>query len=73
MEVSAELLQQLVAMGFGEARSSRALHFSGNSDLEGAVAWLAEHEADADIDEPLLVPKVLLHYHHTRRCVRACI
>jgi uncharacterized UBP type Zn finger protein len=45
-------------MGFGEARAARALHASGNSTVEGAVNWLTEHEGDADLDEPLLVPKV---------------
>lgn len=58
VEVSPELLTELLGMGFGEARAARGLHFSGNSTLEGAINWLAEHEADADIDEPLLVPKV---------------
>ncbi|WIA09100.1 hypothetical protein OEZ85_008512 [Tetradesmus obliquus] len=57
VEVSPELLTELLGMGFGEARAARGLHFSGNSTLEGAINWLAEHEADADIDEPLLVPK----------------
>jgi uncharacterized UBP type Zn finger protein len=58
VEVSPQLLQELLAMGFGEARAARALHFSGNSALDGAISWLEEHEGDADLDEPLLVPKV---------------
>ena len=35
----------------------RALHFSGAPGVEGAVAWIMEHEGDADLDDPLLVPK----------------
>lgn len=45
-------------MGFSVNKATRALHFSGNSTVEGAVNWLMEHEGDADLDEPLLVPKV---------------
>lgn len=47
-------------------RATRALHFSGNSSVEGAINWLAEHEGDADLNEPLLVPKV-------RRALRCCL
>mmetsp|Transcript_9192 Transcript_9192/g.30306 ORF Transcript_9192/g.30306 Transcript_9192/m.30306 type:complete len:441 (-) Transcript_9192:83-1405(-) len=56
-EVSEELMTQLQEMGFGENRCRRALHATGTDSLEQAVAWLAEHAEDADIDEPLLVPK----------------
>jgi hypothetical protein len=59
VEVRPEMLTELLGMGFGEARAARGLHFSGNSSIEGAINWLAEHEGDADLDEPLLVPKVL--------------
>lgn len=38
-------------------RAVRALHFSGAPGVEGAVAWIMEHEGDADLDDPLLVPK----------------
>ncbi len=51
-------LKELEAMGFTTNRATRALHFSGNSTVEGAVNWLEAHEADADLDDPLLVPKV---------------
>lgn len=69
MEVKPDLLRELLEMGFSEARAARGLHFSGNSTLEGAINWLAEHEKDADIDEPLLVPKVrqLASMHDTAR------
>lgn len=36
----------------------RALHATGTSSLEQAVNWLVEHGEDADIDTPLLIPKV---------------
>ncbi len=30
--------------------------------MEGAINWLAEHEGDPSLDEPLLVPKVRFYY-----------
>ncbi|KAF8072947.1 ubxn1 [Scenedesmus sp. PABB004] len=57
VEVKPELLAELLGMGFSEARAARGLHFSGNSTLEGAINWLAEHEAEPELDTPLLVPK----------------
>ena len=39
-------------------RATRALHFCGQESLEAAVTWLAQHEEDTGLDEPLLVPKV---------------
>ena len=56
--VDEALLKELEAMGFPVARGIRALHFSGNSTVEGAINWLEAHEADLDLDEPLLVKKV---------------
>ncbi|KAF8689517.1 hypothetical protein HU200_041846 [Digitaria exilis] len=55
-EVNKEMLADLEAMGFATARATRALHFSGNSTIEGAINWLSEHQEDADIDEMPLVP-----------------
>ena len=52
------LQEQLEAMGFSANKAVRALHFTGTSSLEQAVAWLVEHGEDADIDTPLLIPKV---------------
>lgn len=57
-EVDAALQGQLEAMGFSANKAVRALHFTGTSSLEQAVAWLVEHGEDADIDTPLLIPKV---------------
>jgi hypothetical protein len=57
-EVDAALQAQLEAMGFAVNKAIRALHFTGTSSLEQAVAWLVEHGEDDSIDEPLLIPKV---------------
>mmetsp|Transcript_44596 Transcript_44596/g.113972 ORF Transcript_44596/g.113972 Transcript_44596/m.113972 type:complete len:413 (-) Transcript_44596:13-1251(-) len=56
-EVNADLMQQLKDMGFPENRVTRALHFTGTENVETAITWIVEHEADADIDDPLFVPK----------------
>eukprot|EP00284_Hemiselmis_tepida_P004954 CAMPEP_0174945216 /NCGR_PEP_ID=MMETSP1355-20121228/80988_1 /TAXON_ID=464990 /ORGANISM="Hemiselmis tepida, Strain CCMP443" /LENGTH=50 /DNA_ID=CAMNT_0016192573 /DNA_START=36 /DNA_END=185 /DNA_ORIENTATION=+ len=48
-------MEQLKDMGFPELRAERGLWLTGNSSLEAAVNWLAEHSEDADIDEPLMV------------------
>lgn len=54
--VDATLLAQLEEMGFGHHRAVRALHATADSNsIEAAIAWLAEHEGDVDIDEPLLI------------------
>ncbi|KAL9251877.1 UBX domain-containing protein [Drosera capensis] len=55
-EVDKKLLEELEEMGFPVARATRSLHFSGNSSVEAAINWVAEHENDADIDEIPLVP-----------------
>ncbi|OAY68870.1 UBX domain-containing protein 1-A [Ananas comosus] len=55
-EVNKSMLEELESMGFPTARATRALHFSGNSSIEGAINWIAEHEDDPDIDEMPLVP-----------------
>ena len=38
-------------------RAVRALYGSGAGSVEAAVAWIMDHEGDADLDAPLLVPK----------------
>ncbi len=57
-EVSAERLAELEAMGFSRNRGVRALHGTGTDSVEQAVNWLVDHGEDADVDTPLLVPKV---------------
>ncbi|KAB1210183.1 UBX domain-containing protein 1 [Morella rubra] len=55
LEVNKKLLEELEAMGFPRARSTRALHYSGNSSLEEAINWVIDHENDLDIDQMPLV------------------
>ncbi|KAL3469471.1 hypothetical protein BJX99DRAFT_241252 [Aspergillus californicus] len=52
-KVNAELLGQLVAMGFPDVRCEKALYFTGNSDPEAAMNWLLSHMDDTDIDVPI--------------------
>ncbi len=46
-------LIQLEAMGFPRVRCEKALHATGNTDAETAMAWLFEHMEDPDIDSPV--------------------
>lgn len=50
-----ELVDQLMDMGFSELRAHKALVRTSNSGVEPAVAWLSEHQEDADIDEHIAV------------------
>ncbi|KAL0924397.1 hypothetical protein M5K25_005223 [Dendrobium thyrsiflorum] len=54
-EVDKKLLEELESMGFPTARATRALHYSGNSSIEAAINWVADHEDDPDVDEMPLV------------------
>uniref|UniRef100_A0ACD6AHW0 Uncharacterized protein n=1 Tax=Avena sativa TaxID=4498 RepID=A0ACD6AHW0_AVESA len=56
-QVDKKMLGELELMGFPAIRSIRALHYSGNSNLESAINWLLEHENDPDIDQLPLVPR----------------
>jgi UBX domain-containing protein 1/4 len=55
--VDKDMLTQLTEMGFSNIKAARALHYSGNSSVEGALNWVTEHENDADLEEALMVPK----------------
>jgi len=52
------LLDCLIELGFAPNRARRALHFSGNRSVEDALTWIALHQEDPDIDEPLTVTPV---------------
>lgn len=53
--VNEDLLAQLLDMGFPDVRARKSLVHGGS--LEGAMNWLAEHQDDADIDQPYMVRK----------------
>ncbi|KAL0459919.1 UNVERIFIED_CONTAM: UBX domain-containing protein 6 [Sesamum latifolium] len=50
MEVDQRLLRELEAMGFSKDRARMALS-SGNSSIEAAIDWLADHENDTVTSE----------------------
>ncbi|KAL4874199.1 hypothetical protein BDV12DRAFT_3710 [Aspergillus spectabilis] len=52
-EANADLLGQLLGMGFPRVRCEKSLYSTGNSDLEAAMNWLLSHMEDPDIDEPM--------------------
>ncbi|KAN0065992.1 ubiquitin C-terminal hydrolase Ubp14 [Thecaphora frezii] len=52
VEVDAQGMAQLTAMGFAEARCRKALLATGNRDVEAAMNWLFAHMDDPDIDQP---------------------
>ena len=45
----------LTGMGFPGRRVEKALHATGNADVESAMNWLFAHMEDPDIDEPLVL------------------
>lgn len=60
--VDSDLLNQLLEMGFKEARAGRALLATkGQANLEAALSWIESHEDDSDIDEPLTAEQLLAH------------
>lgn len=54
---NADAMSQLTGMGFPAPRCEKALYHTGNSNAEEAMNWLFAHMDDADIDEPLFLPK----------------
>jgi uncharacterized UBP type Zn finger protein len=54
--VNEELLSQLLEMGFSDVRGRKGLVHGGS--IDGAMAWLSEHQDDPDIDQPYMVRKV---------------
>ncbi|KAK4767104.1 hypothetical protein SAY86_014854 [Trapa natans] len=49
--INQKLIKELEVMGFPLARAARALHSSGNNNIEAAIDWIIHHEKDPDIDE----------------------
>lgn len=55
-EIDVAVVQQLTEMGFPWEACRKAVHFTGNSGCESAMAWVMEHMGDADFAEPLQLP-----------------
>ncbi|KAF0718153.1 Aste57867_1864 [Aphanomyces stellatus] len=51
--VNEQLLEQLIEMGFPEIRARKSLLATNDASLDGAIAWIEEHQEDADIDAPI--------------------
>ncbi|KAI9077696.1 hypothetical protein K1719_032811 [Acacia pycnantha] len=54
-KVDKKMLEELEAMGFPKAKATRALHYSGNNNVDDVINWIVDHENDPDIDEIPLV------------------
>jgi len=53
------LRQMTEEFGFPELHAKKAL-LASDSNLDAAVGWLAEHESDPTLDEPIpFVPQVM--------------
>ena len=50
VQVDPTALEQLMSMGFGEVRCTKALLATGNQGSEIAMNWLFEHMEDPGID-----------------------
>lgn len=53
--VNQEILEQMIDMGFPDVRARKSIVHGGT--LEGALAWIAEHQDDPDIDQAYMVKK----------------
>uniref|UniRef100_A0A7S1TC20 Ubiquitin carboxyl-terminal hydrolase n=1 Tax=Compsopogon caeruleus TaxID=31354 RepID=A0A7S1TC20_9RHOD len=54
-EPDAGIVAQLVAMGFSENGSKRAVLATGNADAETSMAWVLNHMDDPDFNDPVPV------------------
>lgn len=52
VEPSAEIVAQLVSMGFSENGSKRAAIATNNVSADGAMEWVFAHMEDADFNDP---------------------
>ncbi|KAJ6334042.1 hypothetical protein OIU78_011037 [Salix suchowensis] len=50
LEANKRLLEELEEMGFPRIQAAKALHFSGNTDIEAAINWIIDHENEPNVD-----------------------
>lgn len=54
---NADIVAQLVGMGFSENASKRAVLATGNNSAEASMEWVFAHMEDSDFNDPLPEPK----------------
>merc|ERR1719186_1855099 len=54
--IDAELVAQLMDMGFSQEGCRRAVCHTKSSGVEAAMAWIMDHRGDADFNSPFVVP-----------------
>eukprot|EP00921_Rhytidocystis_pertsovi_P011893 GHVQ01019261.1.p1 GENE.GHVQ01019261.1~~GHVQ01019261.1.p1 ORF type:complete len:340 (-),score=50.74 GHVQ01019261.1:1060-2079(-) len=52
--LDSESIACLMEMGFSQMQSEKAVYVTGNSGVEAASAWLADHSEDADTMSPIV-------------------
>lgn len=55
LEANQRLLKELEVMGFPRIQAAKALHCSGNTDIEAAINWIVDHENEPSIDPMPLI------------------
>ncbi|XP_052306271.1 uncharacterized protein LOC7471154 isoform X2 [Populus trichocarpa] len=55
LEANKRLLKELEDMGFPRIQAAKALHCSGNTDIEAAINWIVDHENEPSIDPMPLI------------------
>ena len=50
---NAEVVAQLMEMGFSKEGCRRAVHQTKNAGIDAAMAWVMEHMGDPDFNTPL--------------------
>ncbi|KAJ6941703.1 UBX domain-containing protein 1-like [Populus alba x Populus x berolinensis] len=55
LEANQRLLKELEGMGFPRIQAAKALHCSGNTDIEAAINWIVDHENEPSIDPMPLI------------------
>lgn len=55
--VKREVVEEVMKQGHSQLIAEKAVILSGNTTAEAALAWIKEHEKDADFSEPIIIEK----------------
>ena len=55
--VKKEIVEKLMEQGYSKLIAEKSTVLSGNKTEEEALAWIREHEKDADFNEPIVIEK----------------